>query len=43
MRHPGHTLDFVAGECGFADARQLRRLWKDHYGTAPSTWKGRPG
>ncbi len=43
MRHPGHTLDFVAGECGFADGRQLRRLWQDHYGTAPSTWKGRPG
>jgi len=26
----------VAARCGFESARQLRRLWKEAFGTAPS-------
>lgn len=37
LRDPALTVDAVAERCGFADARQLRRLWKDAYGTTPGT------
>ena len=30
------TLDVIASRCGFADARQLRRLWREHCGSALS-------
>lgn len=39
LRHPGHTMEQVAEQCGFSDARQFRRLWKAHYGSSPSEWK----
>lgn len=39
MRHPGYTLENIAAQCGFADGRQFRRLWKAHYGSSPSVWK----
>ena len=35
MHDPGLTLERVAELCGFADARQLRRLWKNAYGVPP--------
>lgn len=35
MHDPGLTLERVAELCGFADARQLRRLWKKTYGVPP--------
>jgi len=35
MHDPGLKLELVAERCGFADARQLRRLWKTAYGHAP--------
>ena len=38
---PSLTVDGVAFQCGFKDARQLRRLWKRNYGESPSIWKGR--
>lgn len=39
LRHPGYTIDYVAGQCGFSDGRQLRRMWKEHYGKSPSAFK----
>lgn len=36
MRNPDLTLKAVAGECGFADARQFRRVWRKAYQVAPS-------
>jgi len=41
LRAPGETVESVASQCGFADARQLRRLWKRSYGLSPSHWKAR--
>jgi transcriptional regulator GlxA family with amidase domain len=35
MRDPALTLDAIADACGFADARQLRRVWRDAHGRAP--------
>jgi transcriptional regulator GlxA family with amidase domain len=35
LHDPGMTLEQVAESCGFADARQLRRLWKSAYGVSP--------
>jgi len=36
MRNPAMTLEAIASECGFADARQLRRVWRAAHHTAPS-------
>ncbi len=36
---PNLTLENVANQCGFEDSRQLRRLWKRHYGLNPSQWR----
>ena len=41
LRDPHLTIEQVAGRCGFADARQLRRLWKQSHGVSPSTWQRR--
>jgi transcriptional regulator GlxA family with amidase domain len=41
MRNPTMTLDAVAAACGFADARQLRRVWSARFGTPPSVMRGR--
>jgi transcriptional regulator GlxA family with amidase domain len=35
MRDPALTLDAIAEACGFADARQLRRVWRQAHGRAP--------
>jgi transcriptional regulator GlxA family with amidase domain len=38
------TIDAVAERCGFADGRQLRRLWKSTYGEPPSHYRAaQPG
>jgi transcriptional regulator GlxA family with amidase domain len=37
LRDPGASVEGVARRCGFAGARQLRRLWTAHYGVPPST------
>jgi len=37
MRDPDLGLDAVAGQCGLGDARRLRRLWRQAFGTAPSS------
>lgn len=39
LQNPGETVEHVASQCGFADARQLRRLWKQKFGVSPSVWK----
>lgn len=39
LKHPGYTIDHIAAQCGFADARQLRRMWREHYGKSPSEFK----
>lgn len=36
MSNPALTLEAIAGECGFADARQLRRVWAGVYQISPS-------
>jgi transcriptional regulator GlxA family with amidase domain len=36
MSNPDRTLEAIAGECGFADARQFRRVWRKAYHLAPS-------
>jgi transcriptional regulator GlxA family with amidase domain len=41
LRNPNETLESIASECGFKDARQLRRLWRKSYGVNPSAWRGR--
>jgi transcriptional regulator GlxA family with amidase domain len=35
LRDPALSVDAVAERCGFADGRQLRRLWKTTFGTTP--------
>jgi len=32
-------VEAVASSCGFDDARQLRRLWRERYGTSVSEWR----
>ena len=36
MRSPAMTLDAIAAACGFADGRQLRRVWSARFGESPS-------
>lgn len=39
LEDPQRSVEDVASRCGFLDARQLRRLWKQAYGTSPARWK----
>lgn len=39
MHDPSLTLDAVAERCGLGSARQLRRIWKDAHGRAPSAMR----
>src|SRR5688572_9695111 len=41
MRNPTLTLDAVAAACGFANARQLRRVWSARFGESPSAGRAR--
>ncbi|HYF64107.1 MAG TPA: helix-turn-helix domain-containing protein [Herpetosiphonaceae bacterium] len=43
LAHSDLKLEAIAAECGFADARQLRRLWSKHFGAPPSAGRPRPG
>lgn len=36
LRDPGLTLEAIAVRCGFESSRQLRRIWKEAFGTPPS-------
>jgi transcriptional regulator GlxA family with amidase domain len=35
LQSPSLSLEQIAAHCGFADARQLRRLWKARFGSTP--------
>ncbi|GGJ26951.1 AraC family transcriptional regulator [Deinococcus roseus] len=37
MHNPALTLEGIAQRCGFEDARHFRRIWKDQFGTSPSS------
>jgi transcriptional regulator GlxA family with amidase domain len=39
LQDPEASVENVASHCGFMDARQLRRIWKEEYGVSPSRWK----
>jgi transcriptional regulator GlxA family with amidase domain len=39
MQQSQQKIDTIAAQCGFSDARQLRRLWTKHFGTSPSTYR----
>ena len=39
LRSPELKVEAVASSCGFEDARQLRRLWREAYGTSVSEWR----
>jgi transcriptional regulator GlxA family with amidase domain len=39
LADPRRSVEDVATRCGFMDARQLRRLWRQAYGTSPGRWK----
>ena len=41
MRNPLMTLDAVAAASGFADGRQLRRVWSARFGEPPSAARPR--
>lgn len=40
LRDPSLTVEAVAARCGFADARQLRRLWRQRFGSSPTAERG---
>ncbi len=39
LENPKARVESVATHCGFTDARQLRRLWKEAHGMSPARWK----
>jgi transcriptional regulator GlxA family with amidase domain len=39
LRSPDLKVEAVASRCGFEDARQLRRLWREAYGSSVSDWR----
>ena len=36
LQDPHLTIEAIAARCGFESARQLRRRWKETFGTSPS-------
>ncbi|MEM7676586.1 MAG: GlxA family transcriptional regulator [Myxococcota bacterium] len=41
LNDPQETIENIATQCGYQDARQLRRIFKKHFGTSPSEWQRR--
>jgi transcriptional regulator GlxA family with amidase domain len=39
LADPARTIDAVAADSGFADARQLRRIWHEAYGVSPARYR----
>jgi transcriptional regulator GlxA family with amidase domain len=39
LRGADLKVEAIASSCGFDDARQLRRLWRQRYGTSVSEWR----
>jgi transcriptional regulator GlxA family with amidase domain len=44
MQQSTLKMEDIAAKCGFADARQLRRLWSKHFGSSPRRFRnqGKP-
>ena len=42
LENQGLTLEAIAGRCGYEDARQLRRLWKQQHGSTLSSARQSP-
>jgi len=42
LKNPHLTVEAVASEVGFKDARTLRRLWRERYATSPRTGRSGP-
>ncbi len=41
LQYPDNSVESIAIQCGFHDAKQLRRLWKKHFGTTPSKFRAK--
>jgi transcriptional regulator GlxA family with amidase domain len=39
MRQSPLKMEEIAAQCGFSDARHLRRLWTRHFGSSPSVFR----
>jgi transcriptional regulator GlxA family with amidase domain len=39
LADPQRTVEAIAESCGFEDARQLRRIWKQSYGMSIATYR----
>jgi len=42
LADPDRTIEAVATDSGFADARQFRRLWLQAYGVSPARYRAVP-
>lgn len=42
LADPARTIEAVAADSGFADARQFRRLWVQTYGVSPARYRALP-
>lgn len=42
LADPARTIEAVAADSGFADARQFRRLWVQTYGVSPARYRAVP-
>ncbi len=42
LADPNRTIEAVAADSGFADARQFRRLWQETYGVSPARYRAMP-
>lgn len=39
LHNPDYTMEEIAERCGYRDARQLRRIWKDTFGSSPAQYR----
>lgn len=39
LKNPDFTIEAIAAQCGFKDARQLRRLWREQFAQSPMEWR----
>lgn len=39
MNNPDFTIEYIAEKCGYGDARQLRRIWKEKFGKPLATFR----
>lgn len=42
LADPQRTIEAVAADSGFADARQFRRIWQRAYGVSPARYRAEP-